>query len=58
MELREESKTFHVNLEKLLGWLDRGRHGHKNTSRKEQLRRLLDANLWGPPPNAGSLEHG
>jgi len=57
VELWEESRTFHVNLEKLLGWLDRGRRGHKNTPRKEQLRRLLDTNLGGPPPNAGGLEH-
>ncbi len=41
VDLWEESGTFHVNLEKLLGWLDRGRRGHKNTPRKEQLRRLL-----------------
>jgi len=40
-----------VDLEKLLGWLDRGRRGHKDTPHKEQLRRLLDANLWGPPPD-------
>jgi hypothetical protein len=38
-----------VNLEKLLGWLPRGRRGHKNTPRKEQLRRLLNPNLWEPP---------
>ena len=47
--LWEEPKTFHVNLEKLLRWLDRGRRGHKNTPRKEQLRKLLDANHWGRP---------
>ncbi len=45
VDLWEESRTFHVNLEKLLGWLDRGRGGHKDTPRKKQLRRLLDANL-------------
>jgi hypothetical protein len=50
VELREEPKTFHVNLEKLLGWLDRGRRGRKDTPRKEQLRRLLDSHLWGPTP--------
>jgi hypothetical protein len=49
VDLWEESRTFHVNLEKLLGWLDRGRRSHKDTPRKEQLRRLLDANLWGTP---------
>ncbi len=47
VDLWEESRTFHVNLEKLLGWLDRGQRGHRDTPRKEQLRRFLDANLWG-----------
>ena len=42
---------FHVNLEKLLSWLDRGGRGHRDTPRNEQLRRLLDANLWRPPPD-------
>ncbi len=46
--MHEEAKTFHVNLEKLLDWLGRGRRGHKDTPRKEQLRRLLDANISGP----------
>jgi hypothetical protein len=58
VDLWEESRTFHVNLEKLLSWLDRGRRGHRDTPRKERLRSLLDANLLGPPPNAGGLEHG
>ena len=51
VDLWEESRTFHVNLEKLLTWLARGRRGHKDTPRKEQLRRLLDVNLWGPAPD-------
>ena len=50
VEMCEEPKTYRVNLERLLGWLDRGRRGHKDTPRKQQLRKLLDANLWGPPP--------
>jgi len=50
VEVHDEPKTFHVNLEKLLAWLDRGRRGSKETPRKVELRRLLDANLWGPPP--------
>ena len=48
VQMHEEAKTFHVNLEKLLDWLGRGRRGHKDTPRKEQLRRLLDANISGP----------
>ena len=47
VQMHEEAKTFHVNLEKLLDWLGRGRRGHKDTPRKEQLRRLLDANISG-----------
>jgi hypothetical protein len=52
VEMHEEPKTFHVNLEKLLEWLGRGRRGSKDTPRKQELRRLLDANLWGLPPDA------
>jgi hypothetical protein len=47
VEVRDEPRTFHVNLEKLLEWLDRGRRGLKDTPRKKHLRTLLDANL--PP---------
>ena len=50
VEMHEEPKTFRVNLEKLLDWLGRGRRGSRDTPRKQELRRLLDANLWGPPP--------
>jgi hypothetical protein len=52
VELHEEPKTFHVNLEKMLEWLGRGRRGSKDTPHKQWLRKLKDANLWGPPPNA------
>jgi hypothetical protein len=31
VEMHEESKTFHVNLEKMLEWLGRGiRRGHRS----------------------------
>ena len=49
VEVSEEPRTYHVNLEKLLVWLDRRRRAQKDTPRKQQLRRLLDANLGGPP---------
>jgi hypothetical protein len=47
VEMHEDSKTFHVNLEKMLTWLNRGRRGSRDTPRKQELRRLLDANLCG-----------
>jgi hypothetical protein len=49
IEVHQDPKVFHVELEKLLEWLDRGRRGHRDTPRKQWLRRLLDANIWGPP---------
>jgi hypothetical protein len=49
VEVRQEPKVFRVGLEKLLEWLDRGRRGHRDTPRKQWLRRLLDADIWGPP---------
>jgi hypothetical protein len=49
VEVPEDPKTFRVDLEKLLTCLDRGRRGHRDSPRKRQLRRLLDANIWGPP---------
>jgi hypothetical protein len=49
VEMNEEPKTFRVNLEKLLDWLGRGRRGARDTPRKRELRKLLDANLWGAP---------
>jgi hypothetical protein len=52
VEVREEPRKFRVNLEKLLDWLGRGRPGVKDTPRKQELRRLLDENLWGPLPDA------
>jgi hypothetical protein len=50
VEVHEEPKTFRVNLEKLLTWLDRGRRGRDDTPRKQYLRKLKDANLWGQFP--------
>ena len=52
VEVHDEPKTFRVNLEKMLEWLNRGRRGSKDTPRKRELRRFLYANLWGPPPDA------
>ena len=49
VELHAEPRVFHVEIEKLLAWLERGRRGHRDTPRKRWLRRLLDANIWGPP---------
>ena len=49
VEVRQEPKVFHVELEKLLAWLDRGRGGRQDTPRKKWLRRLMDASIWGPP---------
>jgi hypothetical protein len=49
IEVHQDPKVFHVELEKLLEWLDRGRHGSRDNPRKQWLRRLLDASIWGPP---------
>lgn len=49
VEVHQDPKVFHVELEKLLEWLDRGRRGSRDTPRKKWLRRLLDASIWGPP---------
>ena len=49
VEVHQDPKVFHVELEKLLEWLERVRRGHKDTPRKQWLRRLLDACIWGPP---------
>jgi hypothetical protein len=49
VEVRQEPKVFHVEVEKLLAWLDRGRRGRQDTPRKKCLRRLMDASIWGPP---------
>jgi hypothetical protein len=40
-------KTYRVNLEKLLTYLDRGRKGRDDTPKKKRLRRLKDADIWG-----------
>jgi hypothetical protein len=49
VEVHQDPKVFHVELDKLLAWLDRGRRGSRDTPRKKWLRRLLDASIWGPP---------
>lgn len=49
VEVHQEPKVFHVEPEKLLAWLERGRRGHRDTPRKLWLRRLLDTDIWGPP---------
>jgi len=49
VEVHQEPKVFHVEPEKLLAWLERGRRGHRDTPRKQWLRRLLDTDIWGPP---------
>jgi hypothetical protein len=49
VEVCEEPNTYRVNVERLLGWLDQGRRGSRDSPRKQQLRKLLDANIWGPP---------
>jgi hypothetical protein len=49
VEVHQEPKVFHVELEKLLAWLEPGRRGGQCPPRKRWLRRLLDANIWGPP---------
>lgn len=45
VEVHQNPKVFHVETEKLLGWLERGRRGHRDTPRKQWLRRLLDASI-------------
>ena len=47
VEVHEEPKKFHVNLEKLLEFLDRGRRSHRDNPRKQALRKLLYANIGG-----------
>ena len=47
VEVQQEPKQFHVNLEKLLEALDRRRRGHHDNPRKQALRKLLDANIGG-----------
>ncbi len=49
VEVQQDPKVFHVGLEKMLEWLDRGRRGPRDTPRKKWLRRLMEANIWGPP---------
>jgi len=48
VEVQQDPKVFHVGLEKMLEWLDRGRGGRRDTLRKKWLRRLMEANIWGP----------
>ena len=48
VEVHQDPKVFHVEMEKLLEWLERGRRGSRDTPRKQWLRRLLDADIWGP----------
>ena len=55
VELHAEPRVFHVEIEKLLAWLERGRRGHRDTPRKRWLRRLLDADIWGPPDEKEAL---
>jgi hypothetical protein len=49
VEVQQDPKVFHVEIEKMLEWLERGRRGRRDTPRKQWLRRLLDADIWGPP---------
>lgn len=49
VEVHQEPKVFHVELEKLLAWLQPGRRGSQCPPRKKWLRRLLDTDIWGPP---------
>jgi hypothetical protein len=44
VEVHEEPKTYRVNLEKMLEWLNRGRRGSKDTQQKQRLRKLKDTN--------------
>jgi hypothetical protein len=48
VEVHQDPRVFHVELEKLLEWLDRGRRGSRDNPRKKWLRRLLDTSIWGP----------
>ncbi len=47
VKVSEKPRTYRVNLEKLLAWLDPGRRGRDDTPRKQLLRKLKDANLCG-----------
>jgi len=41
----DEKKTYEVDLERMLAWLGRGRPSRNDTPRKQQLRKLLDADI-------------
>jgi hypothetical protein len=45
IEVHEAPKTYKVNLEKLLRWLDERRRGPADGLHRKRLRKLLDANL-------------
>ncbi len=45
IEVHEAPKTYKVNLEKLLRWLDERRRGPVDGLHRKRLRKLLDANL-------------
>jgi len=45
VEVHEAPKTYKVNLEKLLGWLDQRGRGPADGLHRKRLRKMLDANL-------------
>jgi hypothetical protein len=49
VEVREEPKTYRINLERMLEWLNRGKRGSKDTPYKQRLRKLKDENLPRTP---------
>ena len=57
VELHVDPRVFRVEIEKLRACLERGRRGHRDTPRKRWLRRLLDANIWGPPDEKDAPEN-
>jgi hypothetical protein len=42
VEVSDDPKIFHVNLDKMLTWLGRGRRGRNDSWDKQRLRKLLD----------------
>lgn len=46
IEVHETPKTYKVDLEKLLGWLDNRGRGPADGLHRKRLRKLLDANLY------------
>src|SRR5713226_8434117 len=45
VEVHEAAKSYKVNLEKLLGWLDHRGRGPADGLHRKRLRKMLDANL-------------